>query len=208
MMLNKIPDRVKVGWKDYNVVLTEPRLNSGAELYGQIDHDAQIITLRGTSTHDQLCATLLHEVLHAVSDMYGLGLEEKLVEDLTNALYTVYKDNVKSEEKSIAGKVKAAEEVPGDPDKKSKYANEPNGGIGWLFHGNPESEDKKVKVRIDSTAHPKNIYGFDCDEAILFVLNEYSHPHRDVVVYSSVDVDGVTIDAIEKMVKEKIFHLT
>lgn len=95
MMLSKIPDRVKVGWKDYEVVLTEARLNSGAELYGQIDHDAQIITLRGTSTHDQLCATLLHEVLHAVSDMYGLGLEEKLVEDLTNALYTVYKDNSK-----------------------------------------------------------------------------------------------------------------
>lgn len=119
-MLSKIPDRVKVGWKNYDVVLTEPRLNSGAELYGQIDHDAQIITLRGTSTHDQLCATLLHEVLHAVSDMYGLGLEEKLVEDLTNALYTVYKDNVKSEEKSIAGEMKKAEEVPEDPDKKSR----------------------------------------------------------------------------------------
>jgi hypothetical protein len=96
---NRIPDRVKVGWKDYKVVLTEARLNSGAELYGQIDHDAQIIMLRGTSTHDQLCATLLHEVLHAVSDMYGLGLEEKLVEDLTNALYTVYKDNIEIQEK-------------------------------------------------------------------------------------------------------------
>ena len=102
MMLSKIPDRVKVGWKNYDVVLTEPRLNSGAELYGQIDHDAQIITLRGTSTHDQLCATLLHEVLHAVSDMYGLGLEEKLVEDLTNALYTVYKDNIELQERKYS----------------------------------------------------------------------------------------------------------
>jgi hypothetical protein len=99
---NRIPDRVKVGWKDYEVVLTEARLNSGAELYGQIDHDAQIIMLRGTSTHDQLCATLLHEVLHAVSDMYGLGLEEKLVEDLTNALYTVYKDNIELQERKYS----------------------------------------------------------------------------------------------------------
>jgi hypothetical protein len=31
--------------------------------------------------------------------MYGLGLEEKLVEDLTNALYTVYKDNIEIQEK-------------------------------------------------------------------------------------------------------------
>lgn len=107
-MLSRIPDRVKVGWKDYEVVLTEARLNSGAELYGQIDHDAQIITLRGTSTHDQLCATLLHEVLHAVSDMYGLGLEEKLVEDLTNALYTVYKDNVSEEKKASTKEITAA----------------------------------------------------------------------------------------------------
>lgn len=89
-MLSRIPDRVKVGWKNYDVVLTESRLNSGAELYGQINYDAQVITLRENSTHDQLCTTLLHEVLHAVSDMYGLGLEE----DLANALYTVYKDNI------------------------------------------------------------------------------------------------------------------
>jgi hypothetical protein len=207
-MLSRIPDRVKVGWKNYDVVLTEPRLNSGAELYGQIDHDAQVITLRGTSTHDQLCATLLHEVLHAVSDMYGLGLEEKLVEDLTNALYTVYKDNVKSEENGIVGEMKAIDGSPEDFNIKSRYSDDPHGGIEWLFHGNPKCEDKKVKVRIDSTSHPKNIYGFNGDEAILFVLNDFAHPHRDVMVYSSVDVDGVTIDAIEKMVKEKIFHLT
>lgn len=207
-MLGRIPDRVKVGWKNYDVVITDSRLNSGPELYGQIDHDAQVITLRGSSTTDQLRATLLHEVLHAVSDMYGLGLEEKLVEDLTNALYTVYKDNVKSEEKSIAGEMKRAEEVPGDPDKKSKYANDPNVGIECLFHGNPKCEDKKVKVRIDSTAHPETIYGFDGDEAILFVLNDFAHPHRDVVAYSSVDVDGETFDAIEEIVKEKLFHLT
>ena len=108
-MLSRIPDRVKVGWKNYDVFITESRLNSGPELYGQIDHDAQVITLRGSSTHDQLCATLLHEVLHAVSDMYGLGLEEKLVEDLTNALYTVYKDNVTEGDKSSTGNMKEVE---------------------------------------------------------------------------------------------------
>ena len=101
-MLSRIPDRVKVGWKNYDVVIIDSRLNSGPELYGQIDHDAQVITLRGSSTHDQLCATLLHEVLHAVSDMYGLGLEEKLVEDLTNALYTVYKDNIELQERKYS----------------------------------------------------------------------------------------------------------
>jgi hypothetical protein len=34
--------------------------------------------------------------------MYGLGLEEKLVEDLTNALYTVYKDNIELQERKYS----------------------------------------------------------------------------------------------------------
>lgn len=101
-MLTRIPDRVKVGWKNYDVVFSESRLNSGPELYGQIDYNACTITLRESASPDQQRATLIHEMLHAVSDMYGLGLEEKLVEDLTNALYTVYKDNIELQERKYS----------------------------------------------------------------------------------------------------------
>lgn len=89
----RIPNRIKIGWKEYDVVMAPSRLNSGAELYGQIDYDAGVITLRESSTPDQMRSTLIHETLHAVSEMYGLELEEKLVTDLANALYTVIKDN-------------------------------------------------------------------------------------------------------------------
>lgn len=88
-----IPNSIKIGWKTYDVVLADSRLNSGAELYGQVDHDSCVITLRAASSPDQMRATLIHEVLHAIADMYGLELEEKLVTDLANALYCVYKDN-------------------------------------------------------------------------------------------------------------------
>lgn len=88
-----IPNKVKVGWKTYDVILADPTLNGGDELYGQIDYDRCTITLRAAASPDQQRATLVHELLHAVSNMYGLNLDEKLVEDLANALYCVYKDN-------------------------------------------------------------------------------------------------------------------
>ena len=88
-----IPNKVKVGWKTYDVILADPTLNGGDELYGQIDYDRCTITLRAAASPDQQRATLVHELLHAVSNMYGLNLDEKLVTDLANALYCVYKDN-------------------------------------------------------------------------------------------------------------------
>ena len=99
-MMTAIPNRIKIGWKQYDVVFADSRLNSGAELYGQINYDNCTITLRESSSPDQLRATLIHEVLHAIAEMYGLPLEEKLVTDLANALYTAIKDNYWDESKA------------------------------------------------------------------------------------------------------------
>ena len=105
-MLELMPNRIKVGWKTYDIVFSESRLNSGGDLYGQIDYDNCVITLRDSSSPDQVRATLIHETLHAISEMYGLELEEKLVTDLANALYTVFKDNRAKEENKISGQIK------------------------------------------------------------------------------------------------------
>ena len=105
-----IPNRIKIGWKQYDVVFADSRLNSGAELYGQINYDNCTITLRESSSPDQLRATLIHEVLHAIAEMYGLPLEEKFVTDLANALYTAIKDNfveVKADEIAKEDKLEA-----------------------------------------------------------------------------------------------------
>ncbi len=88
-----IPNYVKIGWKNYDVRYAEERLNSGNELFGQIDYQTCKITLREHNTQEQNECTLIHEILHGVSEMYGLNMEEEQVERLANALYTLLVDN-------------------------------------------------------------------------------------------------------------------
>ena len=89
----KIPNEVKIGWKKYKVALANEALNSGETLYGQIDYDRQTITLRQSNTEEQNEETLIHEVLHGISDMYGMEMTEEFVAKLSNAVYTFLKDN-------------------------------------------------------------------------------------------------------------------
>ena len=88
-MLNK----VKIGWKEYDVVSKPSALNSGEELMGQIDFDRQIITLRDSNTKEQNESTLIHEILHGIGNMYGINLDEETVTRLADAIYTIVKDN-------------------------------------------------------------------------------------------------------------------
>ena len=88
-----LPKRIKIGWKEYEIRKLSSVLNSGNELYGQIDYDEQTITLRANNGCDQDACTLIHEVLHGISNMYCLALDEALVEKLANAIFTVMKDN-------------------------------------------------------------------------------------------------------------------
>ena len=37
--------------------------------------------------------TLLHEILHGISDMYDLDMSENFVTRLSNAIFTMIKDN-------------------------------------------------------------------------------------------------------------------
>lgn len=87
------PNNIKIGWKNYEVRSAEETLNSGRELYGQIDYQGCVITLRQANTPEQNACTLIHETLHGIADMYGIDLEEETVERLANALYTVWCDN-------------------------------------------------------------------------------------------------------------------
>lgn len=89
----KIPREVKIGWKKYGIVSAGEALNSGGALYGQIDYDRQTITLRETNTGEQDEETLIHEVLHGISDMYGMEMTEDFVAKLSNVVYTFLKDN-------------------------------------------------------------------------------------------------------------------
>ena len=65
----------------------------GKECYGSIDYNSQVIKLRQDNSEKQNEATLLHEVIHGIADMYNLDFDEDTVTTLADALYTVATDN-------------------------------------------------------------------------------------------------------------------
>lgn len=154
IMLNK----VKIGWKQYDVVFSESKLNSGAELYGQVNYDSCVITLREEASPDQQRATLIHEMLHAISEMYGLELEEKLVTDLANALFTVYKDNFAKCRTSGLAAGERSEIEENAPMKADKTAGECS-----------HSKDKnwQYKIAIYCEDQPQAITAHGADEYVI-----------------------------------------
>ncbi len=92
----KIPEKIKIGWKEFKVTIAEPSevLKSGGDdCYGDIYWDKNEIRLNSNNDDDQQQATLLHEIIHGVSSMTSLDLSEDIVLRLGNGLYTVIKDN-------------------------------------------------------------------------------------------------------------------
>ena len=92
----EIPEKVKIGWKEFKVTVTEPSIvlkSDNGDYYGDIYWDKSEIRLSSNNDDDQQQATLIHEILHGISDMFNLDLSEDTVLRLGNALYTVIKDN-------------------------------------------------------------------------------------------------------------------
>ena len=86
-------EEVKVGYK-YYIVNEEQNLHeSETELQGQIRFFEQEIALREDISEEAKEATLMHECLHALDEMYGIELSEEQVERLGNALYMFIEDN-------------------------------------------------------------------------------------------------------------------
>lgn len=91
-----IPDTVDILYKKYKVCRgSNMRDDKGNLLYGQIDTIEQLITLNETAGSEQQKATLVHEIVHGLDELYGIGLKEKQVEKLGTALYMLIRDNPK-----------------------------------------------------------------------------------------------------------------
>lgn len=91
----QIPEKVKILYKEYTVEEIENLHDGGVDLYGQIHYLTEKILLNVNSSDEQKKATLIHEVIHGLDEMYGIGLKEKQVEKLGNALYMLLRDNPK-----------------------------------------------------------------------------------------------------------------
>ena len=88
-----IPEKIKILYKTYTVEKQENLHDGDAELYGQILYLPEKILLNLNSSDKQKEVTLLHEIIHGLDEMYGIGLKEKQVEKLGTALYMLINDN-------------------------------------------------------------------------------------------------------------------
>lgn len=89
-----IPESVSILFKNYAVGYENGMRNEKGEmLYGQIDYIEQTITLNKAAKDEQAEATLLHEIIHGLDELYNIGLKEKQVEKLGTALYMLIRDN-------------------------------------------------------------------------------------------------------------------
>lgn len=95
----KIPEKVKIGWREYAVVEDKAITNSdGYELLGRIDYDENEIYLCNQAKPENKIVTLLHEILHGIFYMAGRKencADEGLIDCLSENLYQVIKDNPK-----------------------------------------------------------------------------------------------------------------
>ena len=88
-----IPDNVNIAYKDYSVEIVDNLHDNVCDLYGQIHYLPEKIYLNSEASEEQKKATLVHEIIHGLDDMYNIGLKEKQVEKLGNAFYMLIRDN-------------------------------------------------------------------------------------------------------------------
>ncbi len=80
--LQKLPKTIEVGGLVYKITYTDKPSDTDAEgrqtMWGQIDYwDRSIRIYIKNRTKEDIYHTLLHEIIHAISQQYQLGLEEK-----------------------------------------------------------------------------------------------------------------------------------
>ena len=92
-----IPNKVRIGSIDYDVLIKSPLVLEGKQCNGMIDYSFNEIHLDDNIQGKQtLECTFLHEVVHGL--LYSRGLldastDETLVEELSKALHQFIRDN-------------------------------------------------------------------------------------------------------------------
>lgn len=91
------PDKVKVGGHEYKVIFPYT-FTERSDNIGQADHDMLEIRLSekdGYVTRADSCLyeTFIHEIIHCISEIWRIDLEEKQVTQLGEGLLAVLVDN-------------------------------------------------------------------------------------------------------------------
>jgi Zn-dependent peptidase ImmA (M78 family) len=86
-----LKDTIKIAGIDYSIVLKSTEEMNG--LIGTADFNKQLISINHDHTEQTQRIAVFHEVLHIVSDAYGLNLTEEQVKIGTHAFIALIEDN-------------------------------------------------------------------------------------------------------------------
>ena len=93
----KIPESVRIGGVEYEVIDNVSGLNDGQNvLAGEINYNDSVIRLNEVvAGHQMKCITLWHEILHGIRDHAGIEIEdeETVVDLFARGIYQVLQDN-------------------------------------------------------------------------------------------------------------------
>lgn len=84
-------EKIKIAGIEYDIVLKSTEEMNG--LIGTADFNRQLICINRDHTEQTQKIAVCHEIIHIVSDAYGLNLTEEQVKIGTHALIALIEDN-------------------------------------------------------------------------------------------------------------------
>ena len=89
-----IPDKVKIGFKDYKVNKVDGEVTEGNIVcYGVIHFDDGFIDISKKCSEDMQECALIHECVHGIDDIFDIDLSEEQIKKLGKGIYSFIKDN-------------------------------------------------------------------------------------------------------------------
>ena len=89
-------NKVKIGYKEYEIVKKPEIIDLPNECYGKIDYDKETIEISDKYSQKQQNATFLHELMHGIFEKLNLDelrRNEQIVNQVSSTLYEVFLDN-------------------------------------------------------------------------------------------------------------------
>ena len=87
-----IPDKIKIGARDIRVREID-HLSDDADRWGDYNPRTGTIRIEADIPDDMKNEMVLHEIVHVISDIYGVRLKEKQICVIGAVLYQILKDN-------------------------------------------------------------------------------------------------------------------
>lgn len=90
----EIPNRIKIGYKDYKVNKVEGNvIVNDSTCYGKIDFEKDSIDISTLYSEEQQKCTFIHECLHGIDDIIETDLTEEQTRRIGKGLYDFIKSN-------------------------------------------------------------------------------------------------------------------